>query len=105
MILTHIWSRITCRWSWVWLDHAAWAALAHIGKAAAVLVCVAVGGIGWSYLPPEVPYVPSYAPPVAAGPGAERGVVVATPEPGTLVVLVTGIVGLVVIRVRTVTRS
>src|SRR5580698_4931239 len=95
MRLTHIFSRLTCRWHWEWLSTAAWSAMAH-APAVALLSCVAVGGVVWARLPVDHQDV---APLVTATPWDISDVPVQNvPEPWSGALLAVGVVGVLAVR-------
>jgi hypothetical protein len=91
LILTHVWSRITCRWTWEWLTPAAWGAMAH-WKGVLVGACVAVGGVGW-WTVPGLPAWPAAPPGVASGyiPPPYETTPTDVPEPSSMALLLVGI--------------
>jgi hypothetical protein len=98
MIWTHVFYRVACVWRWEWLTAAAWGSLAHY-RAGLVIACVASGGAVLWGIPPASPSVP--APLIDVGPGPAGGlpdVEVPTPEPGSLVVLMSAVVVLGLLR-------
>lgn len=88
MILTHVFSRITCRWTWTWLSTPAWSAMAHY-KAIAVMACAGIGWITYGHLPdlPSPPDLGRLWPAPAAAP-------VNVPEPLSVAVFGVGLAGL-----------
>lgn len=91
MILTRIWSRITCHWHFEWLSTAAWSAMAHAPVGVGILTCVGGGWLVYHELPPRPVEYQRPASAIGNAPGQH------VPEPWSAALLGVGVAGLVVI--------